>query len=168
MRRPLYEGVDWNNASELIQYNTLCRPLYEGVDWNMKQKWTIRFVIVALFTRAWIEMLSLIAKILINAVALFTRAWIEIAVILMLIALCSGRPLYEGVDWNWFTGYINVFTSWSPSLRGRGLKYLPHYLFCFLRPVALFTRAWIEMLISVGIGAFARLSPSLRGRGLKY
>ena len=33
----------------------------------------------------------------------------------------------------------------SPSLRGRGLKYAQLLGFCFLRYVALFTRAWIEI-----------------------
>ena len=33
---------------------------------------------VALFTRAWIEIISLLAKSPLKIVALFTRAWIEI------------------------------------------------------------------------------------------
>ena len=33
---------------------------------------------VALFTRAWIEMLDIIDKDILDLVALFTRAWIEI------------------------------------------------------------------------------------------
>ena len=40
---------------------------------------TIRFVIVALFTRAWIEILSLLYCAFVKTVALFTRAWIEIS-----------------------------------------------------------------------------------------
>ena len=35
----------------------------------------------------------------------------------------------------------------SPSLRGRGLKYLSNLLFVFLKQVALFTRAWIEIAL---------------------
>ena len=52
---------------------------------------------VALFTRAWIEMIW--AKLLLDfyPVALFTRAWIEI-VVQKRKRLCSGRPLHEGVD----------------------------------------------------------------------
>ena len=58
--RPLYEGVDWN----LIFWNTclivLCRPLYEGVDWNHSAGDGKRSATVALFTRAWIEIKSLL------------------------------------------------------------------------------------------------------------
>ena len=39
---------------------------------------TIRFVIVALFTRAWIEMIGTMDGGVGQYVALFTRAWIEI------------------------------------------------------------------------------------------
>ena len=51
----------------------------------------------------------------------------------------------------------------SPSLRGRGLKYLPHYLFCFLRPVALFTRAWIEINRSDSLAELAERRPLYEG-----
>ena len=54
--------------------------------------------IVALFTRAWIEMTSWKA---INAkceVALFTRAWIEIRSFATFVLFADCRPLYEGVD----------------------------------------------------------------------
>ena len=36
------------------------------------------FKLVALFTRAWIEIATEIADMMIGGVALFTRAWIEI------------------------------------------------------------------------------------------
>ena len=78
---------------------------------------------VALFTRAWIEIKWNIGvyndK---NSVALFTRAWIEIA------------PL---------TLVVIVF--WSPSSRGRGLKYRNGLALVTRNLVALFTRAWIEI-----------------------
>ena len=58
-------------------------------------------VCVALFTRAWIEIEQVIAPAMqAHAVALFTRAWIEIQRLLKRV--CEGRR--------------------SPSLRGRGLK----------------------------------------------
>ena len=57
-------------------------------------------VIVALFTRAWIEIVQLVTLSPILPVALFTRAWIEIS---------SAQNI------NFLIG--------SPSLRGRGLKY---------------------------------------------
>ena len=35
-----------------------------------------------------------------SGVALFTRAWIEIGTVLFSLKLLTSRPLYEGVDWN--------------------------------------------------------------------
>ena len=78
---------------------------------------------VALFTRAWIEMLPYITEGRASPVALFTRAWIEI--------LCPA--------------YTAVFARKSPSLRGRGLKYIKMGEFVTADVVALFTRAWIEI-----------------------
>ena len=121
---------------------------------------------VALFTRAWIEIDSLCVDFCVCCVALFTRAWIEIGVILSPIAS----------------------DALSPSLRGRGLKYVnqrciklhrvalftrawieivtrPLVIKCFM--VALFTRAWIEILDEMTALDAVPWSPSLRGRGLK-
>ena len=78
----------------------------------------------------------------------------------------------------------------SPSLRGRGLKSFCHDFKCCIPYVALFTRAWIEIITgtfgnySAVVALFTRawieicngaiglkggvMSPSLRGRGLKY
>ncbi len=53
---------------------------------------------VALFTRAWIEIKSQKGKENRLQVALFTRAWIEIAKVESMNFAPSGRPLYEGVD----------------------------------------------------------------------
>ena len=53
---------------------------------------------VALFTRAWIEILTVIVPRLTALVALFTRAWIEIVSGVSLVKLHPSRPLYEGVD----------------------------------------------------------------------
>ena len=100
-RRPLYEGVDWNPTHAVKNISTLRRPLYEGVDWNTKERYNIdnetrspslrgrglKFafwylmpisIIVALFTRAWIEIRSYWPARWGRRVALFTRAWIEI------------------------------------------------------------------------------------------
>ena len=103
---------------------------------------------VALFTRAWIEIASLLSACQALPVALFTRAWIEIAHTLLYhksewVALftrawiemgssriiCSReycRPLCEGVDWN-----VNSEDSGTAQI------------------VALFTRAWIEIFCHV-------------------
>ena len=53
---------------------------------------------VALFTRAWIEMLTSAGISPAVKVALFTRAWIEIRLAEASAVPVEGRPLYEGVD----------------------------------------------------------------------
>ena len=53
---------------------------------------------VALFTRAWIEITICTYLFCDYNVALFTRAWIEIAVLLCMVIGSTGRPLHEGVD----------------------------------------------------------------------
>ena len=79
---------------------------------------------VALFTRAWIEILAVYTGLFSAfAVALFTRAWIEMP---------SRWEIHK------------VFA--SPSSRGRGLKSEELIRSMPLCVVALFTRAWIEMI----------------------
>ena len=55
--RPLHEGVDWNIA--LLGYTKIgiCRPLHEGVDWNICHRPLFPVILVALFMRAWIEII---------------------------------------------------------------------------------------------------------------
>ena len=53
---------------------------------------------VALFTRAWIEMVKHHLTVYTCHVALFTRAWIEILIELFLTEFIRSRPLHEGVD----------------------------------------------------------------------
>ena len=142
------------------------RPLYEGVDWNPHLTLCQYEQLVALFTRAWIEIFFLLLSDQFQHVALFTRAWIEISFVKLRRLVDFRRPLYEGVDWNTF---FKIFSQnkKSPSLRGRGLKWLHQRLVppCIRsRPlyegvdwnltlpsplhrghVALFTRAWIEI-----------------------
>ena len=79
--------------------------------------------LVALFTRAWIEIPLRVASTTGHLVALFTRAWIEIA-----------RITPTTINYNK-----------SPSLRGRGLKYPNNFPVSNSKNVALFTRAWIEI-----------------------
>ena len=55
-------------------------------------------VLVALFTRAWIEIEKPHNKAKNKHVALFTRAWIEIADGLAVRVVYGCRPLHEGVD----------------------------------------------------------------------
>ena len=53
---------------------------------------------VALFTRAWIEILIELFLTEFIRVALFTRAWIEIMLKLLRYPMLTRRPLHEGVD----------------------------------------------------------------------
>ena len=48
--------------------------------------------------RAWIEMVVKHFDNSLSVVALFTRAWIEISVDVLNAIRNSGRPLHEGVD----------------------------------------------------------------------
>ena len=79
-----------------------------------------------------------------RGVALFTRAWIEINTVLYPIRMpwspsLRGRGLkYPAEE---YTGDIRR----SPSLRGRGLKFSKLGLYIIVSSVALFTRAWIEI-----------------------
>ena len=146
---PLYEGVDWN-LWDKISKNSFCiksLPLYEGVDWNSLVTGCCRCEgLVSLFTREWIEIITVFIKRLYGAVSLFTREWIEIKMHLRLQSkqLCvslftrewieirtalqiainpPSLPLYEGVDWN---SHIR----WQVQHK---------------QPVSLFTREWIEI-----------------------
>ena len=55
-------------------------------------------MIVALFTRAWIEIVFWLFVLELSPVALFTRAWIEIDVSSNIVSSDFSRPLHEGVD----------------------------------------------------------------------
>ena len=62
------------------------------------EKATVTSTGVALFTRAWIEMWSSVLSTSIQTVALFTRAWIEMADAVAGDEIVISRPLHEGVD----------------------------------------------------------------------
>ena len=53
---------------------------------------------VALFTRAWIEISRHWERLQAAFVALFTRAWIEMSKRAVLVRFKPRRPLHEGVD----------------------------------------------------------------------
>ena len=122
---------------------------------------------VALFTRAWIEILKIMLISINIRVALFTRAWIEIAHIYpmhnagdmspssrgrglkllreILEFLKGPSPSSRGRGLKLTLGQITSEISVSPSSRGRGLKLLPPPDIDGYNAVALFTRAWIEI-----------------------
>ena len=123
--------------------------------------------LVALFTRAWIEMLFELhvspegakspssrgrglksldsrSKYTYRPVALFTRAWIEI-----FLPYLYGRDLFVALFTRaWIEMLklnINFTKFWSPSSRGLGLKSTNLTYNQVFVLVALFTRAWIEI-----------------------
>ena len=58
----------------------------------------IKANVVALFTRAWIEINACRTARFSVLVALFTRAWIEILLASRKATRATSRPLHEGVD----------------------------------------------------------------------
>ena len=76
-------------------------------------------------------------------------------------------PSSRGRGLKWYTLDYTVDYRMSPSSRGRGLKFCKHTYSCSRRRVALFTRAWIEILCFPSLCPFCWQSPSSRGRGLK-
>ena len=143
-------------------------------------------------------------------VALFTRAWIEIGRAYRRKQSNFGSPSSRGRGLKYHLTNVTktsewspssrgrglkscviitpALTAWSPSSRGRGLKYEKRTILNQLRSVALFTRAWIEIIqkntlqTAVTVALFTRAwieiaqllpdcildrSPSSRGRGLK-
>ena len=142
---------------------------------------------VALFTRAWIEINSRLQDLHHTYVALFTRAWIEIDGQKSSINR-KKSPSSRGRGLKYNSHFFCFVYTVSPSSRGRGLKCRKRTSLCQMVRVALFTRAWIEMLavkwanIYAPVALFTRawieilytifsflssVSPSSRGRGLK-
>jgi len=99
---------------------------------------------VALRARAWIEIFSACMSVICSGVALRARAWIEIS--------SSGNTMKLDK---------------SPSVRGRGLKFLFAQYLLLLTYVTLRARAWIEIFVK-NLRFRYILSPSVRGRGLKF
>ena len=187
--RPLHEGVDWNIKHPLFIILYPGRPLHEGVDWNLMADFSFNQILVALFTRAWIEITCNYRSIYRKLVALFTRAWIEIKwqplfALLIIVALFTrawieisfseqtintgdSRPLHEGVDWN-FDGKSNApWPRTSPSSRGRGLKYwFSFYTLILCRSPS--SRGRGLKFPCTPSSEICIASPSSRGRGLKW
>ena len=145
------------------------RPLYEGVDWNNGGFVRRCKAIVALFTRAWIEIPKLQAKKFVFASPSLRGRGLK------WFYNPNHQPTFlspslRGRGLKSFGTAHNSDDKRSPSLRGRGLKFFRWFSFYTLicRPlyegvdwngwnnqmltsitgVALFTRAWIEMLLS--------------------
>ena len=81
-------------------------------------------------------------------VALFTRAWIEI-VGSMKAAWENLSPSSRGRGLKYLVNITTDEELMSPSSRGRGLKYFLRPLFLRRLTVALFTRAWIEISLEM-------------------
>ena len=147
--------------------------------------------LVALFTRAWIEIEGLTVSAPSQPASPSLRGrglkyctgimqlWfcrspslrgrgLKYRTSLILEHIRRGRPLYEGVDWNSLSEVIAAREVTSPSLRGRGLKCLALCCVtfrCYSRPLCEGVDWNCPLARWVPSG---RTSPSLRGRGLKY
>ena len=97
------------------------------------------------------------------------RAWIEMGYLCLRASVSSSRPLHEGVDWNrflrlrlWYQGSrpLHEGVDWNPCLSfllsactqspsswGRGLKLECADRQPYTYNVALFMRAWIEIVM---------------------
>ena len=122
---------------------------------------------VALFTRAWIEMSRLaLTTRQVTSPSLRGRGLKCTYRICCLTADMS--PSLRGRGLKFGALIITAVVGWaSPSLRGRGLKYIVQANLDIMGTVALFTRAWIEMMLTAWNWTKTAKSPSLRGRGLK-
>ncbi len=79
-------------------------------------------MLVALFTRAWIEIPAVAKRCITAFVALFTRAWIEIisdVVFTMVIVVALFTRAWIEMSF----GVASANPTGSPSSRGRGLKF---------------------------------------------
>ena len=164
--RLLRGGVDWNPFQPLLGPMHRCRLLRGGVDWNIHPATRYRFVYVASFAEAWIEICP----------SRLVGGWAD----------C--RLLRGGVDWNTFDGTTDSARK-SRLLRG-GVDWNMEPLTCCCNVyVASFAEAWIEIegcsiferrngsppsrrrglkLRSVCLGIFLLVSPPSRRRGLKF
>ena len=161
--RPLCEGVDWNDIFAIAGDTRKLSPSLRGRGLKFDMMKLIRKTErspslrgrglkyeacqniapegeVALFARAWIEILAPWSTRWLPSVALFARAWIEIHFSHLLAPKGESRPLCEGVDWN------KSWTAITPAAM-----------------VALFTRAWIEIAVPFWPPASALCRPLYEG-----
>ena len=99
-RRPFHEGVDWNSGGSFLTSSCVSRPFHEGVDWNKNGE---------------------IHKCL-YLVALFTRAWIEIEMRYYILSEIGRSPFSRGRGLKWLFFSAAKIGATSPFSRGRGLK----------------------------------------------
>ena len=116
-----------------------------GLKW-LDHHQIVWWLLVALYTSAWIEMLIVSEVTCSTFVALYTSAWIEIRKGRAIPTSPSSRTLHECVDWNSLSRILSVISLLSHSTRVRGLKYFYTSKNNRRRQVALYTSAWIEIL----------------------
>ena len=145
-RSPSSRGRGLKCKYGIVNHNAVTRrPLHEGVDWNRLIRQNVN----------------------VFQVALFTRAWIEIIPKCPLLSAVKSRPLHEGVDWNRRLDPFWVCVYKSPSSRGRGLKL--RYMTSLIPkcPSPSSRGRGLKYHFSVIKCELVR-SPSSRGRGLKF
>ena len=129
-RRALYGRVDWNFIENL---NHL----------NYKESRSLR-------ARGLKSITFVLYKMLIGGRALYGRVdWNPSFLICSVTSY--GRALYGRVDWNNSHVALLLTVIKSRSLRARGLKSIHHPYHTNKNHVALFTGAWIEMIIALSL-----------------
>ena len=123
-RRPFHEGVDWNCVGVGCVLVHICRPFHEGVDWNFVLGESHFIWVVALFTRAWIEIVYRWVYKQWLYVALFTRAWIEMKKRTERFCVRKSSPFSRGRGLKYRFATAGETAVESPFSRGRGLKCL--------------------------------------------
>ena len=98
--RSLRENVDRNLPRACLDGISSSRSLRESVDRNTSPIRANNDKRVALYARAWIEIISHAGPCTIHLVALYARAWIEIKAIADYQKAVAGRSLRESVDRN--------------------------------------------------------------------
>ena len=144
--RPLYEGVDWNKVCKVHPTRIVASPSLRG----RGLKYTL-YKVSASYR---------------PCRPLYEGVDWNFLHFRQLICI-SRRPLYEGVDWNKVSCNKRKTVSVSPSLRGRGLKWV-YRLRSKCRRKCRPLYEGVDWNKVRHIGSYHWLSsPSLRGRGLK-
>ena len=89
---------------------------------NLSRSRARRWIMIALYARAWVEIRNILNYFFGHSVALYARAWVEILPLARKRQTQNCRPLREGVGRNWLMTKSN------------------HYI-----GVALYARAWVEI-----------------------
>ena len=143
--RPLHEGVDWNITLQFLSLQRVRRPLHEGVDWNVTRRIQCRCT-ASPSSRGRGLKCDTVKQTAENLLSPSSRGRGLKSTLQERYSTLKQSPSSRGRGLK-FTAYRSgTLIAWSPSSRGRGLKSSVTGRFWSSACVALFTRAWIEMI----------------------